>query len=164
MHIVTRTGFGRTILCTIVIISIEHTNHICWVLQMCLRHGIDLKCAIFTDQGLMLAAAALFNKKFQILLKLQLCLQHIVCCICWLHPALFRTRKDNNRSPPVSGKNKYKAVKIKGKQNGQILHNMVHLASYATTCSKFFRCIANSVRKLVVQNPGIITNVMDVGI
>ena len=70
MNIVTRTGFGRTVLCAIAVIPTENSNHICWVLQMCLRHGLDLKCAIFTDQGPMLAAAALFNEHFQILLKL----------------------------------------------------------------------------------------------
>ena len=69
MHIVIRTGFGRTILCAIAVIPIGNSNHICWVLQMRLRHGLDVKCAIFTDQGPMLAAAALYNKYFQILLK-----------------------------------------------------------------------------------------------
>ena len=77
MNIVTRTGFGHTILCIIAVITIENANHICWVLEMCLRHGLDLKCAIFTNQGPMLAVTVLFNNKFQILLKLQLCLQHI---------------------------------------------------------------------------------------
>ena len=70
MNIVTRTGFGRTILCAIAVIPIENASHICWVLQMCLRHGLDLKCAIFIDQEPMLAATALFHHKFQILLKL----------------------------------------------------------------------------------------------
>ena len=74
MNIVTRTGFGRTILCAIAVIPIKNENHICWVLQMCLRHGLDLKCTIFTDQEPMLAVATLLNDNFQILLKLQLCL------------------------------------------------------------------------------------------
>ena len=81
MNMVTKTGFGLTILCAIAVILIENTNHICWVLQMCLRHALDLKCAIFTDQGPMLAATALFSNNFQILLKFQLCLQHITYCI-----------------------------------------------------------------------------------
>ena len=81
MNIVSRTGFGRTILCAIAVIPIEDSNHICWVLQICLRHGLDLKCAIFTDQGQLLAAAALFNENFHMLLKLQLCLQHMIRCI-----------------------------------------------------------------------------------
>ena len=89
MNIVTRTRFGRTGVCAIAVIPIENSNHICWVLQMCLRHGLDLKCAIFTDQGPMLAAATMFNEHFQILLKMQLCLQHITRCICQLHLALF---------------------------------------------------------------------------
>ena len=41
MNIVSRTGFGCTILCAIAIIPIEDSNHICWVLQMCLRHGLE---------------------------------------------------------------------------------------------------------------------------
>ena len=81
MNLATRTGFGRTILLAIAIIPIENVNHICWVLQMCLRHGMELKCAIFTDQGPMLAASAAFYKAFKIKLKLQLCLQHIIRCI-----------------------------------------------------------------------------------
>ena len=113
---------------------------------MCLRYGLDLKCVIFTNQGPMLAAAALFNDKFQILLKLQHCLQHITCCICRLYPALFRTRRDNNRLAPASGENKSKALKSTGNQNDQTLQTMVHGASYATTCSKFFCCISNSVK------------------
>ena len=92
MNFVSRTGFGRTILVAIAIIPIEDVNHICWVLQMCFRHGMELKCAIFTDQGPMLAAAAAFYKAFQIKLKLQLCLQHLICCIRRLHPALFRSK------------------------------------------------------------------------
>ena len=105
----------------IAVIPIENANHICWVLQMCLRHGLDLKCAIFTDQGPMLAAAALLYDNFKIKLKLQLCLQHTVCCICRLYSLLFQTRRDNNRSSPDSGKNKSKAlIKSTGKQNDQI--------------------------------------------
>ena len=46
MSIVTRSRFGHTILCTIAVIPIENANHICWILQMCLRHGLGLKCAI----------------------------------------------------------------------------------------------------------------------
>ena len=63
MNIVTRTGFGCTILCAITVIPIENVNHIFWVLQICLRYGLDLKCAIFTDQGPTVAATALFNDK-----------------------------------------------------------------------------------------------------
>ena len=88
MNIITRTGFGRIILCAIAVISIENANHICWVIQMCLRYGLDLKYAVFTAQGPMLAAVALF-KKNHIMLKLQLCLQHIVRSICRLYQALF---------------------------------------------------------------------------
>mmetsp|Transcript_10881 Transcript_10881/g.10527 ORF Transcript_10881/g.10527 Transcript_10881/m.10527 type:complete len:87 (-) Transcript_10881:84-344(-) len=47
LNIVTRTGFGRTILCAIAVIPIENSNHICWVLQMCLQHGLDLN-ALFS--------------------------------------------------------------------------------------------------------------------
>jgi hypothetical protein len=32
MHIVSRTGFGRTVLCAIAIIPLEDTNHIAWVI------------------------------------------------------------------------------------------------------------------------------------
>ena len=121
IYIVTITGFGLTILCAIAIIPIENANHICCVLHVCLRHGLDVKCAIFTDQGPMLAATALFNNKFQMLLKLQLCLQHTICCICQLYPALFQTKRDNNRSSPDSGQNKSKALKNIGEQNDQTL-------------------------------------------
>ena len=112
----------------------------------------------------MLAAAALLYDKFQILLKLQLCLQHIIRCIRWLYLALFRTRRDNNRSSPDSGESKSKALKSTGKQNDQILRNMVHMASYATTCSKFFQIISNCVQKLVIWHPVLIAEIMDVGI
>jgi hypothetical protein len=93
MHIVSRTGFGRTILCAIAIIPIEDTNHISWVIQMCWRHGMDLKCGLFTDQGPLLSAARTLFDKFQIELKLQLCLQHIIRCIRAMYPSLFKKTK-----------------------------------------------------------------------
>ena len=162
MNIVTRTGFGRTILGAIAAIPIENSNHICWVLQMCLRHGLDLRCAIFTDQGPMLAAAALFNEHFQILLKLQLCLQHIIRCIRRLHPALFQTKKDNTRSLPASGENKSKATKNTGNFNDRTVRKMVHKASYATSCSEFFGIIYDSIQLLVVRNSALCGDIMDV--
>ena len=163
MNIVTRNGFGRTILCTIAVIPIENSNHIGWVLQMCLRHGLDLKCAIFTNQGPMLPATALFNKKNQILLKLQLCLQHMIRCIRRLHPALFRTRKDNSRSSPASGANKSKTNKNHGNSNNNIVRSMVHRASYASSCEQFINIIYESIQKLALQNHALVGDVMDVG-
>jgi hypothetical protein len=97
MHIVSRTGFGRTVLCAIAIIPIEDTNHIAWVIQMCWRHGMDLKCGLFTDQGPLLSAARTLFEKFQIKLKLQLCLQHIIRCIRAMYPKLFKKKKKTGR-------------------------------------------------------------------
>ena len=131
---------------------------------MCLRHGLDLKCTIFTDQGPMLAAAALFNENYQILLKLQLCLQHIICCICRLHPALFQTTTDNNRLSPAPGENKSKAIKSTGNQNDKTVLNMVHMASYATSCLEFFQIIYDCIPQLAIQSPVLRGDIMDVGI
>ena len=146
MNIVSRTGFGRTILCAIAIIPIEDSNHICWVLQMCLRHGLELKCAIFTDQGPLLAATALFNDNFQMLLKLQLCLQHMIRCIRRLHPALFCSRKDNSRSSPASDANKSKTNKNHGTSNNKMVRRMVHKASYASSIEQFINIIYESIQ------------------
>jgi hypothetical protein len=93
MHTVSQTGFGRTVLCVIAIILIEDTNHIAWVIQMCWRHGMDLQCCLFTDQGPLLAAARTLFEKFRIKLKLQLCLQHIIRCIRAMFPKLFKKKK-----------------------------------------------------------------------
>ena len=70
MNIVTRTGFGQTVLRVIAIIPIENTNHIYWVLQLCPRHGLYLKCAIVINQSPILATTTFFHKHFQMLLKL----------------------------------------------------------------------------------------------
>ena len=164
MNIVTKSGFGRTILCAIAIIPIENSNHICWVLQMCLRLGLDLKYTIFTDQGPILVAAALFNEHIQILLKLQLCLQHIIRCIRRLHLALFRTKKDNTRLSPAAGENKSEATKNTGNSNDKIVRRMVHKASYAISCSEFFNIIYDSIQLLVDKNPTLCGDIMDIGI
>ena len=163
MNIVSKTGFGRTVLCAIAVIPIENSDHICWVLQMCLRHSLDLKCAILPDQGPLLAAAALFNENFQMLLKIQLCLQHMIRCIRRLHPALFCTKKDNSRLSPASGENKWKTTKNTGNSNNKIVRTMVHRASYATSCAEFFSIIYESIQRLAFQNPALVGDVMDIG-
>ena len=112
----------------------------------------------------MLPAAALFNKRFQLLLKLQLCLQHMIRCIRQLHPALLQTKKDNTRSSPASSENKSKATKIKGTFNDQVVRKMVHRASYATSNAEFFNRIYEGIQLLVDHNPALISDITDVGI
>jgi hypothetical protein len=156
MHIVSRTGFGRTVLCAIAIIPIEDTNHISWVIQMCWRHGIELKCGLFTDQGPLLSAASTLFEKFKIKLKLQLCLQHIIRCIRAMFPSLFQRKKKNNNTTNTThktGRRKKKEV-----TNDKILRRSVHEASYCPKVSVFFIAIEQMVKQLVETNP---TNIVD---
>ena len=41
---------------------------------------------------------------------------------------------------------------------------MVHMASYATTCSEFFQIIYDCIQQLAVLNPALTAEVMYVGI
>jgi len=72
-----RTGFGRTVIEAIAYIPDESAGHICWLIQMCWRHGMKLEDAIFTDQGPFLAAMGALNKEFMVSFFTMLCLQHI---------------------------------------------------------------------------------------
>jgi len=72
-----RTGFGRTVMEAVAYIPNESAGHICWLVQMCWRHGMKLEDAIFTDQGPFLAAMNALNREFLVSFYTMLCLQHI---------------------------------------------------------------------------------------
>ena len=74
-----RTGFGLSVVYAFGIIPTEDTNNISWFLQLCVLHGIDFNCALFTDQGPLLSAANAISQRFpQVKFNLMLCLQHLI--------------------------------------------------------------------------------------
>ena len=73
-----RTGFGLSVTYAFAIIPVEDTNNIAWFLQLCLLHGIDFDCALFTDQGPLLSAANGISRRFKVKFNLMLCLQHLL--------------------------------------------------------------------------------------
>ena len=81
-----RTGFGLSVIFAFGIIPTEDTNNISWFLQLCLLHGVDFNCALFTDQGPLLSAANAISQNFGISFNLMLCLQHLICNIIHRFP------------------------------------------------------------------------------
>ena len=67
LFLVSKTGFGKTILLAVAILPVEDAASIAWFIQNCWRHGMTLEFPIFTDQGPMLAAARAIYKKFRVL-------------------------------------------------------------------------------------------------
>ena len=81
-----RTGFGFSVTYAFAIISTEDTNNIAWFLQLCLLHGINFDCALFTDQGPLLSAANVITERLKIKFNLMLCLQHLLRNIFHMFP------------------------------------------------------------------------------
>ena len=65
---------------------------------------------------------------------------------------------------PSSSENKSKATKNTGNFNDRTVRKMVHKASYATSYSEFFGIIYDYIQLLVVRNPALVGDIMDVGI
>ena len=142
--IVSKTGFGRTIIHAFAIFPIEDTNNIAWFLQMCLRHGLDLDCALFTDQGPLLAAARILFEKFKLRFNLMLCLQHIFRNIRHKFKDLFPKKVVSNLSESFM----------------VALHN----ASMAETMESFFEYFMQMVTDLVSVDVTRANAVVDMGL
>jgi hypothetical protein len=96
--IASRTGFGRTVMEAVAYIPDESAGQICWLVQMCWRHGMKLEDAIFTDQGPFLAAMNALNREFLVAFFTMLCLQHIFRNIHDGFGVLFRDEDEKNCS------------------------------------------------------------------
>ena len=92
-----RTGYGRTVIEAFAYIPNESAGHICWLVQMCWRHGMKLEDAIFTDQGPFLAAMNALNREFLVSFYTMLCLQHIFRNIHDGFGVLFKSNKDEEQ-------------------------------------------------------------------
>ena len=73
-----KTGNGEILPLAFGIIPIENVNNISWFLQLCALHGINLDCALFTDQGPLISAAKQLHEHTSIRLSLMLCTQHLL--------------------------------------------------------------------------------------
>ena len=73
-----KNGNGKIIPLAFGIISVKNVNNIAWFLQLCALHGINLDCALFTDQGPLISAAKRLHEHTSIRLSLMLCLQHLL--------------------------------------------------------------------------------------
>ena len=145
LFLVSKTGFGKTILLAVAILPVEDAASIAWFIQNCWRHGMTLEFPIFTDQGPMLAAARAIYKKFRVLFFLVLCLQHIIRRIRANFPSLF-------------GKGKL------AKQVDSIVRSSVNEAHYAPTQLHFFDTIQNMVLSLISIRPDEKSVCIDVGL
>jgi len=142
--IVSKTGYGHTILHAFAILPIEDTNHIAWFLQMCLRHGLDLDCALFTDQGPLLAAARVLFKEFKLRFNLMLCLQHIFRNIRHYFKSLFPKKVVTDLSESFT----------------VALHN----ASMAETMESFFEYFMQMVSDLVLVDVARVNQVIQMAL
>ena len=85
-----KTGCGLIVILSFAIIPTEDTDSICWFLQLCALHGIDMNCALFTDQGPLLSAVRQLRDKILVKFCLMLCLQHLIRNIRHKFPTLIK--------------------------------------------------------------------------
>ena len=150
--ICSKSPFGRTIIHAFGIIPIEDTNSISWFLQMCLKHGLQLSDALFTDQGPLLSAARVMSEKFMIRFNLMLCLQHIFRNMRAKYPLLF---------PKIAPTLQEQKQQQKHQKSFTVaLHN----ASMADTMDLFFDIIMDLMVDLVSLHPKKVSNVLNVGL
>ena len=70
-NLMTKTGHGRMIVVCVAVIPVEDSKHLYWVLQMCVKMGIDFQnIPLFTDQGPLISAAKKCTTIWQLLFAL----------------------------------------------------------------------------------------------
>jgi hypothetical protein len=125
-----RTGFGRTVIEAMAYIPDESAGHICWIIQMCWRHGMKLEDAIFTDQGPFLAAMNALNMEFMVSFFTMLCLQHI-----------FRNIHDGFR------------VLFADEKEKKLFRSMMNDASFCDDLLSFFQTIFDYLHSKISKCP-----------
>ena len=126
-----RTGFGRTVIEAIAYIPSESAGHICWLVQMCWRHGMHLEDAIFTDQGPFLSAMNSLNLEFLVNFYVMLCLQHI-----------FRNIQDGF------------TVLFAFEEEKKLFRSMMNAASFCEDQLTFFKLIFDYLHLKITSCPG----------
>ena len=120
----TKTGHGRMIILCVATIPAENAKHLCWVLQMCIRHGLTFdKKPLFTDQGPLLAAAKRLLQQLELLICILLCIQHLIRST--KHGTVFSTKSGDG-----------------------VIRRFVQDAAATTSMSKFFESIHQMFRNL----------------
>ena len=143
--LVSKTGFGRTILLGVAILPVEDTGGIVWFIQNCWRHGMTLDVPIFTDQGPMLAAARALYDKFKVRFLLVLCIQHII-------------RRIRANFSSLYGKGKV------AKKVDYVIRSSLNGAHYAPNRYHFFETIQTLVLSLMSIRPDVKPVCIDVGL
>ena len=61
-NLMSKTGHRRMIILCVATIPAEDSNHLFWVLQLCVKHGVCFKIKpLFSDQGPLIAAAKMLS-------------------------------------------------------------------------------------------------------
>ena len=64
-NLMSKTGQGRMIILCVATIPAEDSNHLFWVLQLCVKHGVRFEIkSLFSDQGPLIAATKMMSKHF----------------------------------------------------------------------------------------------------
>ena len=75
----TKTSYDDVILLAFAIIPSENKEHLYWVMEMCLRHGIPVdKHALFTDEGPLLSTLAYYKRARNMSFFPNICTEHFV--------------------------------------------------------------------------------------
>ena len=144
--IVSKTGFGRTIILAVGIIPTEDTNNVAWFLQMCERHGINFAdSALFTDQGPLLSAVRAMKNYSAFDCIIMLCLQHILRNIRHNFPEFFLLQ---------GGKN----------MKEDLCSYAMHNASLTTNMDAFFNIIQQMFDDMAQLFPKYINRVVEMAL
>ena len=141
--IVSKNGYGETVLLAIAIIPIEKTRHLGWCIECCVRHGMTFTFPLFTDQGPLLAtASALFLHADSYYLLI-----HLNIRICVIH--FIRGANHQNNIKEIEG----------------TIANYVNQASRAFNQAEFFSIILQMVRSIVASiNETALVNAIDIAL
>jgi hypothetical protein len=142
--VVSKNGYGESVLLAIGIIPKEKTRHLGWCIECCVRHGMSFKFPLFTDQGPLLATASAFKIRrpegyyLLIHLNIRICVIHFI-------------RSTNH-------KNKLKVIE-------STIAHFVQQASRALSQAGFFSCILSMVETIVSSiDASAISNAVDVAL
>jgi len=142
--IVSKNGYGESVLLAIAIIPIEKTRHLGWCIECCVRHGMTFIFPLFTDQGPLLATASAFQIQRAQSYWLQI---HLNIRICVIH--FIRSANHKNQVKAIEG----------------IISRFVQKASRALGQLEFFCFILLMVKSIVVSiDDSAIINAVDVAL